>query len=369
MKRYPLALVTQPNLSSGLGRHLASALEQAGAEVDVVDCLASKLFKLWPVLKSIRLNADAMWKARWENLIFCPDAWRRNTRRNEQLLKRLSKPVSIFQVGGNYAPSSAFRNMDYCVLACNTTRLSLAEKVKPWVPRPADREAFIHLEGEVYHHARHVFTNAAYVKNHLAAEYGVSADRMTVTGLGVDSFFLENMPDASTVEVRNNLLFVGWDFGYKGGADLLAAFQIVRQSRPELTLTIVGPDVSQVSGGEGIRVVGTVRSRAELLDHYRAADLFVMPSLCDSFGFVFLEAMTQGLPCIGTDLNAMPEIIQDGETGFIVPLRNPPALANAILRFYRNPGNRQRMGRAAQQRVLERYTWKQIADTMLSRIF
>lgn len=359
-----VAIVAQPKASAGLARYLVTAFEQAGAEVAVVDAQASKPFKLWPVLKSIRLNSDAMWKARWENLIFCAKAWHRNTKRNGHLLGRIQKPFSILQVGGIYAPCPEFRQTDYCVLVCNTTRLSLAERVKPWVPRPEEREPFIALEQEVYRHARHVFTNAAYVKKHLAEQYGVRENRMTVTGLGVDRFFLENVPESVASEFKFNLLFVGWDFGYKGGQDLLAAFQIVRRSLPELTLTIVGPDSSQVPPCDGVRLAGTVRSRPDLLEYYRTADLFVMPSLCDSFGFVFLEAMTQGVPCIGTDLNAMPEIIADGETGYVVPLRNPEALADAILRFYRNPANRQRMGRAARQRVLERYTWERVVAAM-----
>lgn len=364
-----LALITQPKASSGLGRYLEEAFSRQEFAVDIVDAQASKPFKLWPVLKSIRLTSDAMWKARWENLIFCPGAWRRNTKRNGWLLKRIQKPFSILQVGGIYAPCPEFRQTDYCVLACNTTRLSLAEKVKPWVPRPEDREPFIALEQEVYRHARHVFTNAAYVKKHLAEQYGVAEDRMTVTGLGVDRSFLENMAADVASEFKFNLLFVGWDFGYKGGQDLLAAFQIVRRHLPELTLTIVGPDSSQVPPCDGVRLAGAVSSRSDLLAHYRAADLFVMPSLCDSFGFVFLEAMTQGVPCIGTNLNAMPEIIADGETGYVVPLRNPEALAEAILRFYRDPDNRRRMGRAARQRVLARYTWEKVAAAMRPHLF
>ena len=305
-----------------------------------------------------------MWKARWENLIFCSSAWHRNTKRNGRLLARLAKPASLLQVGGIYAPCPEFRKTDYCVLVCNTTKLSLAEKVKPWVPRPEERESFIALEQDVYRHARHVFTNAAYVKKHLAEQYGVPAERMTVTGLGVDRFFIENQPENAVSELRHNLLFVGWDFGYKGGADLLAAFRSVRNVMPKLTLTIVGPDPAQIPAGEGVRVVGSVRSRTELLEHYRGADLFAMPSLCDSFGFVFLEAMTQGVPCIGADLNAMPEIISDGETGYVVPPRDPGALAEAILRFYRDPENRRRMGQAAQERVLARYTWDRVVAAM-----
>jgi glycosyltransferase involved in cell wall biosynthesis len=60
-----------------------------------------------------------------------------------------------------------------------------------------------------------------------------------------------------------------------------------------------------------------------LINLYRQSDLLVMPSLRDSFGFVFLEAMIQGVPCIGTNINAMPEIIEDAKTGYIVPVRDP----------------------------------------------
>lgn len=89
-----------------------------------------------------------------------------------------------------------------------------------------------------------------------------------------------------------------------------------------------------------------------------------MPSLRDSFGYVFLEAMTQGVPCIGTDLNAMPEIVQDGKTGYIVPLRDPQALADEILRYYADEENRQRMGQAALERVKQRYTWDRVAGVI-----
>lgn len=73
-------VVTQPRASSGLGGYLIEALLQQGAAVDVVDALASKPHKLWPVLQSVRLDREAMWKARWENMLFSSWAWRRNAR-------------------------------------------------------------------------------------------------------------------------------------------------------------------------------------------------------------------------------------------------------------------------------------------------
>lgn len=367
MSRPHIALVTQPGLSSGLGRYLATSLEQAGAEVDIVDCLDSKAFKLWPVLKSIRLNTDTMWKARWENLLFSSWAWRRNSRRNARMLAQVRRPdTRVLVVGKEYYPHPVGTVSEYDVFILYTMRLSLGDGVTPWLPPVHDRNAFLELETGLYRNARHVFVGGGYVKPHLVQEYGVDPNRIVVAGGGVHPDYLEHRIDEIPFKFMNNLIFVGWDFGMKGGRDLLAAFAMVRRHRPETTLTIVGPDSSQQVQQDGVIWKGEVRSRDELIMLYRGSDLFVMPSLRDSFGFVFLEAMTQGLPCLGTDLNAMPEIIQDGETGYIVPLRDPEALAEAILRYYSLPVNRPNMGQAAQRRVLERYTWNKVAEIILS---
>ncbi len=363
--RFHLALVTQPKASSGLGQYLAAALQQAGAEVDMVDCLASKWYKLWPVLKSVRLNPDAMWKARWEHMLFSSWAWKRNSRRNAALLARIRKPdTRVMVVSKQYFPHSVGSESEYDVFIHYTMRLSLADGVTPWLPPVRDRAAFLRLEQAFYRGAGTIFVGGDYLKNHLIDEYGVRPDQVVVVGGGVAPFFASNILEAVPDHFQNNLIFVGWDFGMKGGRDLLHAFSFVRLKRPETTLTIVGPDSSQKIEQEGVVWKGPVRSKEELLLLYRSSDLFVMPSLRDSFGFVFLEAMTQGVPCIGTDLNAMPEIIQDGQTGYIVPLRDPGALAHAILRFYRDPSNRRRMGLAAQQRVLTRYTWDHVVAAM-----
>ena len=96
------------------------------------------------------------------------------------------------------------------------------------------------------------------------------------------------------------------------------------------------------------------------------ADLFLLPSRCDSFGFVFLEAMSQGAVCIGSRLNAMPEIIEDGVTGFIVEPGDDGELARQIVNFYRTPGLRASFGRSAIERVHDRFTWPQVGAMILS---
>lgn len=308
-----------------------------------------------------------MWKARWENMLFSSWAWKRNSRRNARLLAKIRRPdTRVLVVGKEYYPHPVWALTEYDVFILYTMKLSLADGVTPWLPPIHDRTAYLELETGLYRNAQHIFVGGDYVKPHLIQEYGVEPNRIVVAGGGVHPDYLRDLPRQIPADLKNNLIFVGWDFGMKGGQDLLAAFAIVRRKRPEMTLTIVGPDSSQQVKQEGVIWKGQVRAKDELIALYRASDLFVMPSLRDSFGFVFLEAMTQGVPCIGTDLNAMPEIIQDDETGYIVPLRNPEALADAILRFYADPGNRQRMGQAAQRRVLAHYTWKKVVAAMQS---
>jgi glycosyltransferase involved in cell wall biosynthesis len=362
-----LAIITQPRASSGLGGYISDALVRQGYTVHVLDALASKPYKLWPALQSLRVNRQAMWKARWENMLFSSRAWRRNSRRNARLLARVRRPdTRVLVVAKEYFPHEVGNSSEYDVFILYTMKLALADGITPWLPPVRDRFAFLELETELYQKARRIFTGGAYVKPHLVTEYGVAPDRVVVAGGGVHPYFLERAVEQVPEKFTNNLVFVGWDFGMKGGADLLHAFRLAHQQRPELNLKIAGPDVSQWVQQEGVEWLGPIASKDQLIDLYRRSDLFVMPSLRDSFGYVFLEAMTQGVPCIGTDFNAMPEIIQHGKTGYVIPLNNPESLANAILAYYADPSHRREMGRAALERVKNHYTWDLVAERIMT---
>ena len=353
-----------------MGGYLAQAFSAADADVRIVDALDSKAHKLWPVLRSIRCTRKSHWRARWENTLYSSWAWRRNSRRNVRLLARINNPAArLLQVGKEYFPHAPDGNANYDLFILYTMKLSLADGVTPWLPPPRDQSSFLDLETRLYRNARYVFTGGAYVKDHLAADYGVRPECIHAVGGGAHPDYVRNAVEEVATLWSHQMVFVGWDFGMKGGPDLLTAFRLARAERPELRLVVVGPDAAQQVDEPGVTWLGSVRARRELIRIYRESDLFVMPSLRDSFGFVFLEAMTQGVPCIGTDLNAMPEIIQDGVTGYIVPPRDPEGLAAAILRFYKDPENRYRMGMASRQHVLDSYTWSSVAQRMWPYVF
>ena len=90
--------------------------------------------------------------------------------------------------------------------------------------------------------------------------------------------------------------------------------------------------------------------RNDILDILQASDVFVLPTLHENLGNVFLEASVAGTPSIGTDVGGVPEIILHGETGLIIPPYDSKALADSIQKLYKNPELRKRMGQKANLR-------------------
>ncbi|HRM75700.1 MAG TPA: glycosyltransferase family 4 protein, partial [Paracoccus sp. (in: a-proteobacteria)] len=95
----------------------------------------------------------------------------------------------------------------------------------------------------------------------------------------------------------------------------------------------------------------------DVLELYRSSDLFVLPSRItpdgdrDGLPNVMVEAASQRLCCIGSNISGIPELFRDGENGLLVPPENPAALATALLRAMRDPALRARLGDAAEARV------------------
>jgi glycosyltransferase involved in cell wall biosynthesis len=366
MTRSRITLVTQPKASSGLGGYIHTALEGLGQPVDLINAFEHKLYRLGPTLRAFSLNRSRWWRQRWENTLFSSEAWRRNTRMNGKLIDQLPNPEQpILQVAKEYFPHPSYPSRPYFLYVLYNNRLSLTDGVTPWLPPAHDRAAFQALEDDLFRSARRVFVGGGYVKRNLEEAYGVPGERVVVVGGGVHPYYLDHPPGAIPDRFTDTCVFVGWDFGMKGGDVLLKAFAIARKQRPSLRLVIAGPPASSIAPQPGVEAVGPLPSRDALLALYRRADLFVMPSLRDSFGFVFLEAMSQGVPCIGCDFNAMPEIIDHGVTGLLAPLGDADALAEAILTYYRDETNRRAMGEAARIRVRERFTWPLVAQRIV----
>ncbi|MGB3492756.1 MAG: glycosyltransferase family 4 protein [Elainellaceae cyanobacterium] len=104
-----------------------------------------------------------------------------------------------------------------------------------------------------------------------------------------------------------------------------------------------------------VRSLGKVESDAELSRIYSAADVFVLPSLQDNFPNTMLEAMSCGTPVIGFDSGGISDVVIEGETGYLVPLRDVAKLAEALMSCIFNPDSRIQMGRTCRQRIESDY--------------
>lgn len=115
---------------------------------------------------------------------------------------------------------------------------------------------------------------------------------------------------------------------------------------------------------ERVRVLGPKQGE-ELAEIYRNALLFVLSSDEEGLGIVLLEAMASGLPVVSTRCGGAETAVVDGDTGFLTPLRDAEALADALERLLDDASLRRRMGQAGRQRVEERFALDVVAETFL----
>ena len=171
-------------------------------------------------------------------------------------------------------------------------------------------------------------------------------------------------PDAPVIGIASRL------FLWKGYTHLVNAMRRVADVVPEARLVIVGEDDPRAHPGGGsyraelealARELGLARHviftgfRTDIPELMAAFDVFAMPTWEEPCAVVFLEAMAMEKPVVAWDSGGTPEMVANGETGFVVERKNEDALAEALLRLIRDPGLRERMGKAGRRRVIEHF--------------
>jgi glycosyltransferase involved in cell wall biosynthesis len=239
---------------------------------------------------------------------------------------------------------------------------------------PDELEAVVGREQQVYRGAATIFTISERLRRSFLEDFGIPAERVRAVHAG-PNFDIARIPyprPGRDVSRAPTIVFVGRQFERKGGDLLLKAFQRVRQRIPGAQLIIVGPDQPALQL-PGVAYLGSLdKSRPEgwaaLARAYASADVFCLPTRFEPFGIAFLEAMFFGLPCIGTDAWAVPEMIRDGETGFTIPIDDLDAIGDRLLRLLSDPGLARRMGQAGRERAEKYFTWPAVVRRMLGTL-
>jgi glycosyltransferase involved in cell wall biosynthesis len=156
----------------------------------------------------------------------------------------------------------------------------------------------------------------------------------------------------------------------KGHRYLVEAWPHVRRRFPEARLLLVGPawpdqekTIRDAAAGAGVSdrlVLAGLRDDVHRL--LPRMDVVALPSLTEGFSNVIIEAGAAGRPVVATRVGGNPEAIVEGETGLLVPPRDPVALGDAINTLLADPERRQRMGAAARRRVHALYTVERMVE-------
>lgn len=208
------------------------------------------------------------------------------------------------------------------------------------------------LERRCFHAARRIVVWSEWTKREALRAYPFLKDRVVVWYPGVDLARVD-VHSAPLDNARPRILFIGGEFERKGGPDLLDVFVQRLADRAELDLvtnaqlTISHPAVHVHRGVEAY----SPRWRSLLA----RASLFVLPTHAEAFGLAYIEALAAGLPVIGTRIGAVPELVHETETGYLIAPGDRRALANAILKLLENPERGRRMGQTARAIAASRF--------------
>lgn len=200
--------------------------------------------------------------------------------------------------------------------------------------------------------------------------YGVRPDALAVVPEPIDLEEWRRRFTAARREVRGrpSVLAVARLYPRKRIEDLLAAAVVLRQRIPDVAVRIVGegPEGERLRAlqrrlglEDTVRFLGQV-SRGALAVEYTSADCFCLPTVQEGFGLVFLEAMAAGLPVVACRVAAVPEVVEDRRTGFLVTPRSPEELAAAIETLVTNAELRHDFA-AAGRRHVESFTPERVA--------
>jgi glycosyltransferase involved in cell wall biosynthesis len=281
----------------------------------------------------------------------------------EHLLRRLSRKKYVFTFQTQSLFDASIPSTPHFLYTDHT---HLVNSTYPGARQtPMASAEWIGLERSIYHNTRLNFTMSAHVSRSLVEQYGCLASRIRCVYAGgnvarpnIDNLGVERF-------ARKNVLFVGIDWERKGGPVLLEAFRAVRRTHPTATLTIVGcaPKVSM----PGCHVVGRVPF-AEVAKFYHAATVFCLPTTVEPFGIVFLEAFAHGLPIVATNIGAIPEFVEHGQSGYLVACNDAAQLADRLNALLSDPARCAAFGARGQALVHDRYSWQATAERMAGDI-
>ena len=253
----------------------------------------------------------------------------------------------------------------YDVVTLEDSTVLQAHEAYPWPHlqglSDADVRRYVERQRRVYESAVACCCATHWVAQSIVTSYGIPAERVFTVGLGQNHELGEPAPRDWS---RPRYLFIGVDWERKNGAAVLDAFAQVRERHPDARLDLVGghPPVAQPGVvGHGRLSLARAEERERIEELYRTATAFVMPSLHEPAGLVYIEAGGAGVASIGTTDGGAATMIGPG--GILVDPSAPDQLLAAMLALA-EPDTARRLGQLAYEHSTL-FTWRKVAERLI----
>ncbi|WP_051978377.1 glycosyltransferase family 4 protein [Edaphobacter aggregans] len=372
-----IGMVSEGNASvsetvfSGTAKRMFLSLQQMGHEMVPVDASMNRWERGMAALAS--LSPD---RARWRSRFRYGNAVSRL--RTASALRSMkgagngAEPDVLLQIGAAYDPPG---DLPYAVYCDWNMALDVVEAKDGHSRGLSVRE----LENIGREHARRyrnaalVFTISERLRQSFIELYGLSPEkvRTAYAGPNFDLRLIDEKLEQPKTKAAPTVLFIAKEFKRKGGDVVAAAFTKLQSSMTSARLVFAGAATlpAELSGLSNITHLGLLDKSdpaqlQRLLDAYRQADVLVLPSNHDPFPTVIREAMFFGLPCVASNIWAMPEMIVDGSTGFLIEPGDPEALCKRLELLLGNPDLRARLGQAARSLADTKFSWSSVGQVL-----
>lgn len=217
---------------------------------------------------------------------------------------------------------------------------------------------------KTYQHTTFLLPWSNWVKKSLMEDYGVDEAKIRVLAPGVDLDLWTN--DTVSTSTRTRILFVGNQFLRKGG-DLLCNLARL-EPFAGCDFHLVTNSVVENMPPNVIVHTNVLPNSPQLVHLYKQADIFVLPTRADFFPLAIMEAMAMKLPVVATELGSIDEMIEEGNTGYLIPGEDQDALAERMLRLIRNPAMRRKFGANARKKAEREFSLRHNAEIILETL-
>lgn len=270
------------------------------------------------------------------------------------------------------------------------------ETHRPWKVEQLGNGYFLSrwIENHAYNTADGIIAVSEQMKTDVIEAYGVAPEKVTVIHNGIDPDFYSPTFDNDLLKQYNInpdipfVLFVGRITRQKGISQLISAAKYFN-ANCQIVLCAGAPDTPEIAketeeliaklkaNREGVILISEMLPREKIKVLYSHARVFACPSLYEPFGIINLEAMSCETPVVGSAVGGIPEIIVEGETGYLIELESisrtdfNPKYPEAFQQNFAAKVNQlledetlaTQMGKAGRKKVLEKFSWASIAKT------